>query len=145
MPADEFPLQLLNLGGQRHVAQASRKPVDTDQELTGQAGPRVGLVLGSLSEVGRHAAPLLILYAALAVVVTSPIIPLRSQTVDRKAIRPRSRERVKGTLLGCDFLLQKTHRCMGGHRNPLVFVRLVSRMPCTRVPERYPEPSHFKL
>ncbi len=99
MAADEFPLQQLDLGGQRHVAQASREPVHAGQELAGQVGPRVGLLLDSLSEVGRHASPLLIFCAALAVVVTGPIIPPRPQGVNRRVRDrgPRNAGREKRT------------------------------------------------
>ncbi len=89
--ADEFPLQQLDLGGQRHVAQASREPVHTGQELPREVGPRPGLLLDPLSEAGRHPASLLILCATLAVVVTGRIIPPRPRGINRRAPRPRSR------------------------------------------------------
>ena len=87
MAADEVPLEQLNLGGQRHVAQARREPVHAGQELAGQVGPRGGLLLGSAvrGRWTRFTPPHLC--AVLVVVVTSPIIPTRPRGVNRRRCR----------------------------------------------------------
>lgn len=57
MAADEIPLEQLQLGSQRHVAQPRCEPVNPEEELASQFSPGRGLLIQALPEVGGHVSP----------------------------------------------------------------------------------------
>lgn len=84
MTAHEFPLQELDLGGQRHVSQAGSEPIHAGHELLSQVRSGGGLPLDSLAQVGGHPLPSTSCIRLRMVVVASPIIPTGSQALNRR-------------------------------------------------------------